>query len=280
MSIVRSTHAIDSPFVQAYEECSDALAELGLAGWGAKDIPAGTAISAWIPGDDPKAVRAALNNWRREGRSLRFLFPEHLHAPSVEARKLLLNKDLGHPSHALVRVQAHPARLLAPDAWNDPLSWLREPALNRLPLLIWLLGPVREARVVSANRVGARSVVVSLRHERAPRLSILELSVSESLTQGGVPAIRDSFECTGSDGFVRVGGIWNDQDFSPRLHMHRGGKEILARKLRRDFGQIYENAAAEAPMIGRESKAAWRLGSDYLHACELVLAQIARNSAA
>ena len=280
MSIAQSVHAIDAPFAQAYEGRRDALVELGFAGWGAKGLPGGTAISAWIPGDGPEAARAVLSNWRREGRALRLLFPEHLHEPSVEARRLFLKKDLGHPVHALARVQAHPGRLLDPEKWQGPNSWLREPALNRLPLLIWLLGPVREARVVSAMREGALSVVVSLRHEHAPRLSILELSVSESLTQGGAPAIRDSFECTGSDGFVRVGGIWNEQDFSPRLHLHRGGKEILARKLCRGFGQIYENAAAQAPLIRRESKAAWQLSDDYLHGCELVLRQIAQNSAA
>ena len=280
MSIVHSTHVIDAPFAQAYEGRTDMLVELGLGGWGAAELPGSAAISAWIPGHDPDAARAALNQWQRERRALRFLFPEHLHAPSVEARRLLLNKDLGHPAHVLVRVQAHPGRLLYPDQWQSPQGWLREPALNRLPFLIWFLGPVREARVVSSIRKGALSVVVSLRHERAPRLSILEITVSNELTQANAPAIRDSIECTGSDGFVRVGGIWNEQDFSPRLHLHRGGKEILARKLRRDFGQIYESAAVQAPLIARESKASWQLAEEYLHACELVLAQVAQNHAA
>lgn len=275
---LRSRAAVDAPLAAACARVAGrvALVEYGLGGDAARDpapLPPGAGVSVWLAGDDPAAGRAALARWRAERRPFRFLFPERLFAPAAEAKRLFTGGDLGTTIHLHVRVQAHPARLLRPEAvLATERAWLAEPALNRLPLAVWMQGPVADARVLLARRAGSLAVVLALRHARPTRQSILELSVSEGATRGGQPAILDSFEATGRDGFVRVNGIWDEAPHAPRLSLHRGALEVARRDLPRDFAQVHAAAAAEARRLSRRlSKESYSLAAAYLEACARVL---------
>jgi predicted dehydrogenase len=272
---LRSEAAIDAPFGSpAPDRAGAPLVEYGFRGLpaGEEPLPAGAAVSGFVPGDRPDAHRARLARLREEGRAFRFLFAERLHEPAIEARHLFQAGAIGEPAHLFVKAAAHPARLLDPRAaLDDDNAWLCEPALNRLALAVWIMGPVRDARIVRSRAPGAAAAVVALRHEAPARLSVLEVAASSELTEGGAPAIRDGFECTGSDGFLRVGGIWQEAAGAPRLAIHRGGEEIARRDLRRDFAQVYERAARERGEIARRSKESYALADAYLAACARVL---------
>src|SRR6185295_10498425 len=98
-------------------------------------VAAEGAVSGWLPGDRPAEARARLARWREERRPFRFVFAERYHAPAIEARRLFRGGDIGTPIHFLAKVQAHPGRLVDPTGGR---TWLAEPALNRLPLAIWM----------------------------------------------------------------------------------------------------------------------------------------------
>lgn len=265
----RSDAPLDAPFREAYRGVEAALVEYGWRGIpaDAEPLARGAAVSGFLPGDRAEARLAWLAGLRAEGRALRLLFAERLHAPSIEARRLFVEGGaIGARIHFLAKVAAHPARLLHPEAALEPWAWLREPVLNRLLLAIWVMGPVAEVRVLRARA----ATVVLLKHEAPARLSILEIVVSDGITERGVPAIADRFECTGSDGFIRVNGIWQEAAEAPRLALHRGAEEIVRRDLRRDFAQVYAAAAAEAPAIARQSREAYALAEAYLRAGAMV----------
>lgn len=274
---VGSANPIDAPFAPAYAATNGgvALREFGFAGLlPHRTLPpaaAGEAVSAWLPGDNPLAYAHGLTLWQRAGVAFRFLLPERHHAPSLEAHALFTGKHLGMPLHFLGRVQAHRDRLLEPERWREPRAWLREPVLNRLPLAVWMMGPVRDVRLLESRADRSRTVLVLLRHKHPQRLSVLELSVSAELTHGGTPAIFDRFECTGTDGFLRVNGIWENHLHLPRLELHRGAVEQVQRDLPRDFAAVYEHAARAAATTSKRSADSYRLAADYLTACALLL---------
>jgi hypothetical protein len=222
-------------------------------------------LEHWIPGDEPQARLTALADARQKGLSHPFFFAERYYAPAVEAHKLFTKGHLGVQLHFLAKVQVHPERLVHPNAWRDPKSWLREPVLNRLPLAVWMMGPVRDVRVVTSSAHGAETKIVMLRHVHPSRLSVLELSVSPHLTQGGKPAIADRFECTGLDGLARVTGIWQEVTHAPRLEVLRGPEVLVQRDLPRDFASLEDGAA-----LRKQSKESYRLAEEYLNACRLI----------
>lgn len=254
---IASSARIDAGFGPAYARVAAHGAEFGFGGFAAAtDFPSGP-VSAWLPGDAPHEVVKRLDGIRRAGGRVRHLFAERYHAPSVEAHKLFTAGHLGTRIHFLAKVQAHPSLLVQPYS-RDEHAWLREPVLNRLPLLVWMMGPVRDVRVVRSGRVA----VVMLRHRTPGRLSILEWSV----TPADVPAlIDDRFECTGSDGFLRVNGIWGASRL-PRLELHRGALETVKRDLPRDFAAVYARAAER---LDAENDS--ELTASYLEACRLIV---------
>lgn len=268
-----ATHLFDRPFQSAYASQTGAapLVEHGFSGLLAHaDAQATGRISAWLPGDRIAERLSALHGWKRSAALFRFLFAEKYFAPAMEAHRLFSAGHLGNPVHFLAKVQVHRDRLLNPGRWNDVNSWLREPALNRLPLAMWMMGPVSSVRVVAVQTNSfSRGWVVLLRHRHAPRMSILELSVSSEQTQAGLPAIADRFECTGSDGFIEVNGIWGEARHAPRIAVHRAADVIVKRDLRRDFAQVYENAAAEQGRWERASAESYTFAEQYLDACAM-----------
>ncbi len=273
--IVSASRTIDEPFRRAYAGAPRfAGTEFGLSGIDAAtegDIP--QAFSAWLPGDRPAERLAALETWNRQRRRFRFLFPERYHAPAREAHALFTGMHVGMPIHLLVKVQAHPDTLFDPAHAGEGLNWLREPVLNRLPLAIWMQGPVADVRVVSSSVAGANTRVVMLRHKAPARQSILELSISSELRCGSAPAIHDRFEATGSDGILSVHGIWGDAVHAPRLHVRRGATDFTQRDLRRDFAQVFENAAADWNKSNR--KKSYALAEAYLATCTKIVGRIA-----
>jgi len=274
-----SEHAVDRPFASAYRQNpppDGGFVELGFAGLLGERrpcLPVGAAVSAWLPGGDPARSAARLREWKAERRAFRFLFPERFCAPAIEAHRVFTHRHLGLQSHLLVKVRAHPDRLLAPERCGAAGSWLDEPVLNRLPLAVWLQGPVREVRHLRGNSAGpCQSSIVLLRHERTPRLSVMEIGVSEQVHHAGKPAVADRFECTGSDGFLEVCGVWQPDEAEARLRLHRGTAEVVRRDLPRGFAQVYERAARDSRRIRRRSGADYRHAEAYLHACVLVRA--------
>jgi len=284
---LRTTALVDAPFAPAYQRVTGltpaqdshpALTEYGLTGLlGDTPVDADArAVSAWLPGDDAAKRLETLRRWQTAGVTFRFFFPERYHAPSAQARALFVGNDLGTPAHFLIKVQAHPQRLLDPRS-DTPGSWLREPVLNRLPLAVWMMGPVVDIRVLDSRIRDARSLVVLLRHRHPARLSVLESTVSPELRQGGEPAISDRFEATGSDGFIRVTGIWQEALHAPRLEVHRGPLELVQRDLPRGFTSVFTAAAAALPRLSQQSRESYRLAAEYLSACRLIEARLKRG---
>ena len=263
---------LDRPLAQAYAKASlpaYTMLECGLGGWqGAERVGEARVISAWLPGNIP-GLLPILEEWQEDNRLFRFLFPERLFAPAVAAHQLFTRRQLGNPLHMMVKVQAHPDCLLHNET-DAPAAWLAEPLLNRLPLLVWMMGPVTDVRVLEAGGNGWQSRVVMLRHAAPCRLSVLDMSLSRELYRGDRPAVYDRFECTGTDGFLRVNGIWEEDCLLPRLELHRGATETVQRDLRRDFAQVYENAVAESLALGRVSNESYRIAASYLEACNLL----------
>jgi predicted dehydrogenase len=257
---LHSTHLLDQAFAAAYARTSAPGAEYGFAAPAVGDPSPGT-VSGWLAGDDPQAAVTRLDALRRAGSRFRFLFAERYFAPAIEAHRLFTGGHLGTRIHFLAKVQAHPARLTRP-LGAEPHAWLAEPVLNRLPLMVWMMGPVADARVVTSERGAARAAVVMLRHRTPGRLSILEWSVTPA---GSPDALDDRFECTGSDGFLRVNGVWGASRL-PRLELHRGALESVKRDLDRDFAQVFARAAER---LGHERDA--ELTAHYLEACRLIL---------
>ncbi len=272
---VQSVHDIDKPFFPAYEEyppkIRTSFLEFGLAGL-KPDAPPGAkaAVSAWLPGSQPRKMLTCLHMFQKEKRAFRFLFPELFFAPAREAHKLFTGKHLGLQIHFLAKVRAHPEKLLNPFKWQEKGAWLDEPALNRLPLAIWMQGGVSDIRCLVSQKENVTAVVVLLSHEKPGRQSILEICVTPETTENGKPGIIDRFECTGSDGFITVNGIFQEANYFPRIILHRGAREMIQRDFSRDFNQFFVNAAKEAQKIQRRSSAAYRLSEDYLHACSLI----------
>jgi len=274
---LRSTSPVDLPFAAAYQKAGgpDLASEYGFAGMLAHHPPpahrGGDAVSAWLPGDEPAAWLRALTEWQRDGVGFRLLLAERHHAPSREAHALFTGRHLGLPLHFLARVQVHRERLLEPERWREPRAWLREPLLNRLPLAVWMMGPVLDVRLLESRTDHSRTVLVLLRHKQPQRLSALELSVSTELRHGGEPAVFDRFECTGTDGFLRVNGIWENHIHLPRLELHRGAVEMVQRDLPREFSSVYEHAARAGIGSKKQSAESYRLAADYLTTCALLI---------
>ncbi len=274
-TIVQSVRDIDKPFLAAYEayapKTRNSFLEFGLAGLNPDVSPKEkSAVSAWLPGSRPQKMLSCLQGLQKEKRDFRLLFPERFYAPAGEAHKLFTKKHLGLQIHFLAKVCAHPERLLTPSKWQEKTAWLDEPVLNRLPLAIWMQGGVSDVRCLVSQKENALTVVVLLSHEKPGRQSILEICVSPETKENGKPGIIDRFECTGSDGFITVNGIFQEAHHFPRIILHRGAREMVQRDLSRDFNQFFLNAAKEARKISRQSSAAYRLSKDYLHACSLI----------
>ena len=264
---VHSTHPLDAPFQAAYRAAPAITGtEYGFTGIQTlqlHEVP--LSFSAWLPGDKPAERLSALDAWQRERRQFRLFFPERHYAPSREAQALFTRKHLGTQVSLLVKVQAHPNVLLNPELRGERLAWLSEPVLNRIPYVVWMQGPVADVRVVSSNLAGSDIHVVLLRHIEPARQSILELSVSPELRHGSEPAVYDRIEATGTDGVLRVTGIWREAVHAPRLEVHRGAMELVQRDIRRDFAQIYEHAAAHWNEDGQS--ASYALARAYLETC-------------
>ena len=269
-----SSAALDLPFTDCYGLGVAGLTEYGFAGLleQAADHAPGKdpLVSAWIPGGTPDRWAAWLGALQSNRTRFRFLFPEAFHAPAREAHRLFTRGHVGTPIHVHVRVQAHPEHLLNPGSLERAGGWLDEPVLNRLPLMVWMLGPVADVRVELVAAAGAWRGVVMLKHRQPACLSVLEMSVPDDFVVGDAPGLADSLECTGSDGFLRVNGTWNDPWSEPRLVLHRGPMQSIRRDLERRFSHVYVRAAEEAPRIARGSKAAYKLANAYLEACHLL----------
>ena len=273
---VHSSHPLDAPFRAVCANARGEGAEFGFAGIdtaGAGDLP--QRFSAWLPGNQPAARLATLREWKRQGRKFRFFFPERHYAPAREGHALFTGGHLGTPIGLLVKVQAHPDFLLHPERRGEACAWLDEPVLNRIPLAVWMQGPVADVRVMTSAVDGADIHVVMLRHTAPARHTIFELSVSPLLFHGAAPAVRDRIEATGSDGFLRVTGIWQEAVHAPRLEVHRAATDFVQRDLRRDFAQVYEHAAAQWP--NDDSKSSYALAEAYLDACLKIAGQHARR---
>lgn len=262
--ITPATASLDAPFAAL----KPGYQELGFGGWNDL-LPARNVASAWIPGNLPSAP-LAVEKFQNQGGRFRLLFPERYHAPSIEAHKLFTEKHLGLPTHLLVKIRVHPALLTTPDVIAGT-GWLGEPLLNRLPFVVWMMGRVREARVVCAPAADAKAGVIVLRHEKLGRLSMLELSISAGVTQGGAPALRERFEATGSDGFVRVNGVLAVDRSAPRIEVHRGAAELVQRDLSREPDDLYRLAVGRAE---KDAEVYCRLTEDYLAACAVVRAGV------
>lgn len=262
--IALTTASLDAPFAAL----QPAYHEHGFAGWSGALPPRGVA-SGWIPGNLPSAP-LAVEKFQNGGGRFRLLFPERYHAPSIEAHKLFTANHLGLPAHLLVRIRVHPALLTTPDVIAGT-GWLGEPLLNRLPFVVWMMGRVREARILCAPAADGKAGVILLRHEKPGRLSTLELSISEGVTQAGAPALRERFEATGSDGFVRVNGVFSIDRSAPRIEVHRGPAELVQRDLSREPADIYRLAVERAE---KDAAVYCRLTEDYLAACAVVRAGV------
>ncbi len=275
---VHSTHCLDAPFRAAYLAAPAVTGcEYGFAGIeGLQGSEIADCISAWLPGDKPASSLAALNAWQRERKRFRFFFAERYYAPTREAHALFTGKHLGTQTSLLVKVQSHPDALLHPERCGDPLAWLSEPVLNRIPYVVWMQGPVADVRVLSSLVSGSQVHVVMLRHTEPARQSILELSVSPELRHGSEPTVYDRIEATGSDGFLKVTGIWREAVHAPRLEVHRAGIELVQRNLRRDFAQIYEHAAARWNKDHRTGS--YTLARAYLETCNRIVAPFKAES--
>ena len=221
-----------------------------------------------IPGDNAVQRLKTLESWQERRRSFRFLFPEQHYGPAQEAQRLFTGKHVGTPIHLLIKVQAHPDTLLHPHLWTETGSWLREPALNRIAFAVWMQGPVADVRVVSSQVAGAQVHLVLLRHKAAARQTVMELSVSSELLQGKSPTIVDRFEATGSDGFIRVTGIWKEAVHAPRIEVYRGAMVHVQRDLNRDFAQVYANAAKNWGTP--QANESYQIAQAYLKACAMV----------
>jgi predicted dehydrogenase len=266
-----SQATIDAPFGPAMAAAGRNYYEFGFGG-SPLDSPAPSGIvSAFLAGDQPAEAREWISKISKAGGRFRLLFPERYYAPALEAHRLFTGKHLGTPIHFLSKIQVHPATLLSPDRVSDPKHWLREPLLNRIPLLVWMMGPVRDARVVFEARKGAVTCIAMFRHTHPQRLSILEFAVSGDFTQGGKPALLERFECTGSDGFLRVHGGLDPARAFPRLELHRGAIESVQRDLPREPAELYSQAVRRAK---EDSASHCSLTEHYLDACELIVRHI------
>ena len=256
---------VDLSFLRAGTSRQGDTLELGFTGFG-KEVPAwARSVSAWLPGDRPDEAERWTKELRDAGTDFRFLFPERYHAPSREARRLFAGKEAGDPIHLHVRVQARPDNLLH-DPRRAPQEWLRDPVLNRLPLAVWMQGPVHEVRLLSSSRETGCACVVLLRHADPNRMSILEWSVSPDFA----PGIADGFEATGRDGFLRVNGIWHEPWFRPRLVLHRGALETGRRDLPRDMESTAAAAAKAHHPSRKQTARSHALAAMYLDACRRV----------
>lgn len=231
---------------------------MSAATWSVDLTTQGDSSAGWVPGSAHRdaALRERL---RAKTLALQFVFPERYHAPSIEAHRLLTGKHLGLPIHFLYKVRAHPARLRGAAAWLD------EPVLNRLACVVWMMGSVVDARVLTATTGDAVTRIVALRHAHPGRLSLLELVVSPGVTHAGTPAVRERFEATGSDGFLRVNGVTEVDRGAPRIEVHRGAAEIVQRDLSREPAGIDRLADAYRD---RDRVRGCALTRDYLDACE------------
>lgn len=269
---IRAKHDIDSPFITEYSKIQDikeSFIEYGLSGfdYNASD---NDNVSAWLPGNNPEKVMFWLKKLQSNGKYFRFFFPELFFDNSIEANKLFSKKDIGMITHLLIKVQVHKSLLFNSGFKNQPDFWMNEPVLNRIPLAIWLMGAVTDVRFSFSELKHANIMVIILKHKHSPRLSIIELTISDEFFQNGNPAMADKFECTGSDGIICVNGIWEKNHYLPRLSVHRGSVEISERKYSKEFNQIFSNAAKDAKNIKKNSKDAYKLAFEYLEACSLL----------
>jgi predicted dehydrogenase len=262
-----SNSAIDLAFAAPLSMSSQSYMECGFSGALPPVQAAPGVVSAWLRGDKSEEAKAWLAGVHDAGSRFRLLFPERYYAPAREAHRLFAGKHLGTRIHFLSKVQAHPDRLVRPVCLAEPNGWLSDPVLNRIPLIVWMMGPVKEVRVLSNTIGDNRTWVVLFKHSHPARLSVLELAVSADFTQAGRPALAERFECTGSDGFLRVNGGFDSARSQPRLELHRAAIESVQRDLPREPESLYATAVANAT---QDAKRPCELTEAYLQVCKLL----------
>lgn len=273
---IKTCNEIENQLKSEYEEISNAmkfsLTEYCLSGFSEySDFPFDRNISAWIPGDNPNNSEIWLKNLQKNGKYFRFFFPEMFYEPAIKAQKLFTGKHIGNPTSLLIKVMTHKGRLFFPGHFDQKDFWLKEPVLNRIPLAIWLMGPVHEVKFTYSKTNHAEIIVIILKHIVSPRLTIIELTISDEFLENNKPAIYDKFECTGSDGIISVNGIWSKNNHLPRLSIKRGSVEIIEKELCNDFESIFFNAVKESIYINKNTKSSFKFAFDYLEACKFFL---------